>query len=279
MGAEYTLKLSGAGAKELTSALWSVASSKQKTKGKMRLASLLKSGSELKVFNVTQGELKEFAKQAKRYGAIYAVIKTAKDDPSSRVDIMVKAEDAAKINRIVEHLEYSRYDATELVVEAKRELSHKFADSPTKLPSAKTDTPNTDKGEAQEQPDGLLGKLLNKAPQKEGATPQNPMDPLAKNPPQSETSSKTGGQDNKTIAEDATQNSPVKSKTSKTREGCSFDDNKKRQSVKAQIEKKRSERKGQSRSTPTKTKANQTRHQNYMAKKRKIRKEKLEKGR
>ena len=95
-GTEVALRITGAGAKNAASA-----ASNEKTKGRARLSAMLKSGRELRVFPIRFDDLKGFAKEARRYGIAYAVVKQ-KDGES--VDLLVRTEDASKVNRIAERL-------------------------------------------------------------------------------------------------------------------------------------------------------------------------------
>ncbi|MGN8947024.1 PcfB family protein [Candidatus Merdisoma sp. HCP28S3_D10] len=67
---------------------------------------MLKSGKELKVFSVPQKDLKKFTEQAKKYGVLYCVLrdKFSKDE-NAPVDIIARAEDASKIQRIFDRFE------------------------------------------------------------------------------------------------------------------------------------------------------------------------------
>lgn len=109
-GVEVAAKITGEGAKQLTVLLYTILKEQDKTKGAARLSSMLRSGKELKVFTVKQSELRTFAKEAKRYGVLYCALKGIKKNPDGLVDIMVRAEDAAKINRIVERFELATVD-------------------------------------------------------------------------------------------------------------------------------------------------------------------------
>ena len=102
-GVEMAAKITGAGAKELAALLYAVMKDQKKTKGKMRLANMLRSGKELKVFAVKDAELARFCKEAKKYGVLYCVLKD-RDATDGITEIMVRAEDASKINRIFERL-------------------------------------------------------------------------------------------------------------------------------------------------------------------------------
>jgi hypothetical protein len=264
-GAEYVLRLSGAGTKHLASALWSVATTQQKSKGKARLESLLKSGKELKVFNISESELATFAKEAKRYGVLYAVIKGGKDNPDALVDVMVKTEDAAKINRIVEKLELGRFDETSVVVEAERELAAKGKDA-------------TDKGVAQKDTNALLDQFIGAQAAKEDNATENPTAAKTASPAPSEHSSEKPGNPPKTTADRESPQPKEAAGKPNAREGTGFDTGgRDRRSVKAQIEEKRTQRTALSQNP---AKPQQTRHQAPPSQKRsRVSKHKTEKGR
>ena len=92
-GTEVALRITGAGAKNAAAMLLAAAASNEKTKGRARLSAMLKSGRELRVFPIRFDDLKGFAKEARRYGIAYAVVKQ-KDGES--VDLLVRTEDASK---------------------------------------------------------------------------------------------------------------------------------------------------------------------------------------
>ena len=108
---EAALKISGEGAKQLAVLLYAVlqdqSKSMAKSKGKTRLETLVRTGKPLKVFSVKESDLKKFAKEAKRYGILYCAIRNPKENKDGMVDIMVKEEDAPRINRIVERFKLS----------------------------------------------------------------------------------------------------------------------------------------------------------------------------
>jgi hypothetical protein len=119
-GTEFVLRLSGAGAKNLIAFLAAVAADQKKTRGKMRLAALLKSGKPLKVFQIDTGDLKAFSEEAKRYGVLYTVIKDKDSKPGDKIDVMATADDAAKISRIVDRLAYGTVDVADVVANIER---------------------------------------------------------------------------------------------------------------------------------------------------------------
>lgn len=110
-GFEVAARITGNGAKDVAALIYAIMKDKRKTSGKTNLNNMLKSGKELKVFSVKQDKFAKFTEEAKRYGVLYSALINKKT--SSRdgvVDIMVKAEDAAKINRIVDRFKLSDYD-------------------------------------------------------------------------------------------------------------------------------------------------------------------------
>ena len=104
MAANVALKAGGMASKSLAVTLYAILTDKKKVKGKTRLANMLKSGKELKVFAVHHSDLKKFCEEAKRYGVLYSVLKE-RNNTDGICDIMVRAEDAAKISRIVDKYE------------------------------------------------------------------------------------------------------------------------------------------------------------------------------
>lgn len=101
-GMEVAARISGRGAERLGVKLFAVLKEEQKTKGKTRLTSMLKSGRELKVFSIQKKDLKTFHQETKRYGVLYCALKDKNASPESSIDIIARAEDASKIQRITE---------------------------------------------------------------------------------------------------------------------------------------------------------------------------------
>lgn len=138
-GFEVAARLSGSAAKNIALLLVSVLKQEQKTKGKARLTNMIKSGKELKVFSIPQKDLKKFTEQAKRYGVLYCVLrdKNTKGE-NTPVDIIARAEDASKIQRIVERFELGKVDKASIVSEAEKAIADREAvekEKPTKSKS------------------------------------------------------------------------------------------------------------------------------------------------
>ena len=69
----------------------------------MKLTRMLQTGKPLKIFTISKADLKVFAKEAKTYGITYCAIRDKKSkEVDDMVDVIVKEEDASRINRIVE---------------------------------------------------------------------------------------------------------------------------------------------------------------------------------
>ena len=120
-GFEVAAKITGAGAKNIAILLYSILKEEKKTKGKARLTSMLRSGKELKVFTVKNGDLKKFTQEAKKYGVLYCVLTDRKNkDPNAEVDVIARAEDASKISRIVERFNLASVDTASIVTEAEK---------------------------------------------------------------------------------------------------------------------------------------------------------------
>ena len=124
-GFEVAARLSGAAAKDVALLLASVLKEQTKTRGKARLTSMLRSGKELKVFSLPQKDLKEFTKQAKRYGVLYCVLREKNQDGSAPVDIIARADDASKIQRIVERYKFVTTDKAAVVGEAQSRIAER----------------------------------------------------------------------------------------------------------------------------------------------------------
>ena len=108
-GAEVAVKLAGTGAKHLAILLYSILKDQKRTKGKIRLTNMLRSGKELRVFAVKDDELQKFCTESKKYGVLYTVLKD-RDATDGYTDVMVRAEDASKINRIFERFNLTTVD-------------------------------------------------------------------------------------------------------------------------------------------------------------------------
>ena len=211
-GFEVAAKLTGAGAKNIAVLLYTILKEEQKTKGKARLTSMLRSGKELKVFTIKNEDLKRFTQEAKKYGVLYCVLADRKNkDPKAEVDVIARAEDASKISRIVERFNLASVDTASIVTEVE------------KAKDEKTDMPEPDIGvQEKAEKDKLLDALMGKPTQKEENAPENPSVAKTEKSPPSE---------------------PFSEKPSKSAEGATMTD--KKPSVKEELRKIKESRKEQ----------------------------------
>ena len=155
---EAALKISGEGAKQLAVLLYAVlqdqSKSMEKSKGKTRLESLVRTGKPLKVFSVKESDLKKFAKEAKRYGILYCAIRNPKENTDGMVDIMVKEEDAPRINRIIERFKLSAVEEkakVETEVEKTKEQGKENAEQNPSTAKTEKSHPSEPTSEKQEK--------------------------------------------------------------------------------------------------------------------------------
>lgn len=119
---EVAAKIVGTGVERLAVAIYTIAKDKKMTKGKTKLNNMLKSGSPLQIFSLKEGELKKFHEESKKYGVLYtALIDKKHPDFDGMVDIMVRAEDAPKVNRIVERFKLSAVDIASIKTEIEKD--------------------------------------------------------------------------------------------------------------------------------------------------------------
>lgn len=161
-GIEVMAKISGEGAKNLATYLYAVLKDQKKTRGKTRLEGLLRSGKELKVFAVRNEDLKKFTQEAKRYGVLYCALRDKKS-LDGMCDIMVRVEDASKINRIVERFKLATVDTASIKSEIEKS---KAARESQKEPTVK-ETPT------EKSADDFLNELMAKPDQPEPVKEQH----------------------------------------------------------------------------------------------------------
>ena len=126
-GVEVAARITGNGAKNIALLLYATLKQEQKTKGKARLTSMLKSGKELKVYTITQKDLPKFSQEAKRYGVLYCVLKDKNNkDQNAAVDVIARAEDASKIQRITERFRLATVDRADVSLDKQRDKDKLF---------------------------------------------------------------------------------------------------------------------------------------------------------
>ena len=200
-GVEVAARITGSAAKEI--AMFLVAALKSpdkntpgrlKLKGKARLTSMLKSGKALEIFSVKERDLAKFAQGAKEYGIVYCVLRNTKNTPDGLCDIMVKADDAPKISRVIERFKFGTVDKAKIESEIVAAKTEKAADAPSADTPTGAEPEAPDVNETDKLLDDLLGTNEGKVepektePEKAAAkdTTTNPDLATTKNPPPSE---------------------------------------------------------------------------------------------
>ncbi len=181
-GGEFAIRMAGSGAKQLAVLVYAVLKDQKRTKGKIRLTNMLKSGKELKVFAVQDRDLQKFCSEAKKYGVLYTVLKD-RDATDGLTDVMVRAEDASKINRIFERFQLATVDMGSVKAQLEQERSEKAQTQETIQPPEKAMT-------VKDKTDEFLEKVLQKNPSKEEQQTENPTEGRIARSRQSEPSSK-----------------------------------------------------------------------------------------
>ena len=121
-GTEVAVKIVGEGAKNIVAMIYTIMKDKEQMKGKASLATMLKTGKPLKIFTIKAEDLKKFSQEAERYGILYYALADKKDSKiDGMVDILVKEDDAPKINRIAERFNFRSVDDIKKELEIKKQ--------------------------------------------------------------------------------------------------------------------------------------------------------------
>ena len=110
-GVECVANLSGKAAVSLAAFLIAALKDEKRVSGKTRMRSFR--GKPTQVFVIQQRELRAFAQEAKKYGVLYAAV-VDKRNPDGLCDIVVSAEDAARVNRIADRFALSAVDVEKI---------------------------------------------------------------------------------------------------------------------------------------------------------------------
>ena len=130
---------------------------------------MLRSEKPLKVFAVKDSELQLFCKEAKKYGVLYCVLKD-KDAGDGLTDIMVRAEDASKINRIFERFKLATVDVGEVRSEIERQRQEQAQQKKD------GEIPTPERTQTEERTDAFLDQLMEKPPNAPEQQNENPTD-------------------------------------------------------------------------------------------------------
>ena len=162
-GFEVIAKLTGSGAKNIAAMLYTIMKDQKQTKGKTKLNNMIKSGKALKIFSIKKEDLKMFQKNADSYGILYsALIDKKNKNLDGMVDIMVRDEDAPRINRIVERFKLTTIDTAKVQTVVQKAIEERKESQNPK-----------DKGVQEKSKEELLEEVLSQKPiQKENVQPE-----------------------------------------------------------------------------------------------------------
>lgn len=158
-GVECLTNLAGKGALSLATFLVAALKDEKRTSGKARMRAF--NGKPTKVFAIKAKDLKLFAEEAKKYGVLYAAV-INKKQPDGIVDVVVNANDAARVNRITERFALSTVDVEKIradIMKAREEKAKQDAARERTTPPAEKEAHTVDENT-------LDAMLENPAPQK-----------------------------------------------------------------------------------------------------------------
>lgn len=167
-GFEVVARLTGSLAKNFAVMLYSLSKdTNKKTKGKTRLTNMMKSNSNLTIFSIKEEDYVEFKKEAKRYGILYSALYNKNEKTNDGlVDLVVREEDAVRVNRVIE-----RYNITKVDIEK----VEKQLDEKEQTENKNTEKPVIDKDiQAKNTSEDLMNRLLKKQNIKEENENTNP---------------------------------------------------------------------------------------------------------
>ena len=102
-GTEVALKLTGEAAKNFAVFAAAVLKDQRKIRGKTNLTRLLRENKPLRFFEVPESRMKEFAREANVRGLLYVPVRD-RAKAAGKIEFAVWAEDAAKVNRVLEKM-------------------------------------------------------------------------------------------------------------------------------------------------------------------------------
>lgn len=169
-GFDVAARLTGSAAKNVAILLAAALKEEHKTKGKTRLTNMIRSGKELKVFSVLNKDLEKFVEQAKRYGVLYCVLaEKNQKDGNVPVDIIARAEDASKIQRIFERFGLGVVDRASVTTETgKGKAEHEPREGGSEVPENGKSEPKNNLSEQELTGEQLFDELMTPNREKQG---------------------------------------------------------------------------------------------------------------
>ena len=113
---EFVIRIAGSLLKETIAMMYAISKdNKQNSVGKTNLSNMLKNCKDIRIFTVQKKDLDKFVEEAKNYGIYYCtLIDKADKSDNAIVDIMVRGDDAPRVNRIVERFDLEITDTAAL---------------------------------------------------------------------------------------------------------------------------------------------------------------------
>ena len=128
-------------AKNFALFVYAVLKDQKKTRGKTRLVRMLREQRPFKFFKVPVSYMKDFAREAKEHGLLYVPIRNRQK--SERIEVVVFADDASKIQRIYDNLglDYVAAQAGDATVEKApvQEKQPPAAAAPSRMETVQTE--------------------------------------------------------------------------------------------------------------------------------------------
>lgn len=145
-GTEMVLKLSGLAAKNFALFVYAVLNDQQKVRGKTKLVRMLKERRPFKFFRIPEDKMREFAREAKDHGLLYTAIRNKSQKGKGQIELVIFADDAAKVNRIWDNLnlDFVQAQAGEATVEQVSAAPDKKPESAVEVEMAVTENRTVD---------------------------------------------------------------------------------------------------------------------------------------
>lgn len=128
---EEVVKLTGLGAKNLAAIIIALLKEDNKTQGKTNMKKLLQSNKPLCILQIKESDLKQFNREANKYGVLFTPVKDENNN-TGLCDIIAKQDDVPQINRILEIMGYTRPEAEAEIEPEESPAQEKAKEEPSK---------------------------------------------------------------------------------------------------------------------------------------------------
>ena len=128
---EEVVKLTGLGAKNLAAIIIALLKEDNKTQGKTNMKKLLQSNKPLCILQIKESDLKQFNREANKYGVLFTPVKDENNN-TGLCDIIAKQDDVPQINRILEIMGYTRPEAEAEIEPEESPAPEKAKEEPSK---------------------------------------------------------------------------------------------------------------------------------------------------